>query len=80
MPVLTGGCPPASARDRINSACALLDIVGWHLERGYIRDTDLLDLWAVAVVRCWAHAYEPYIKIRKDREGVDRWIYFERLK
>ena len=69
----------AEARDKANRALAMFDVVGWYVRKKYVDPSDVLALWAPAIVLCWHRAYEPYIERRRHTEGWDIWPHFEAL-
>ena len=69
----------AEARDKINGALAMFDVVGWYVEKKYVDADAILEVWSPALVRCWYRAYDPYIRVRRETEGWEGWSYYERL-
>lgn len=67
------------ARDKINGALALFDMVGWYVEKRHVDPDAILELWSPALVRCWYRAYDPYLRVRRETEGWESFGYYERL-
>jgi hypothetical protein len=68
------GIPPETLdedeRTAINNALTTLDAVAIYYRRRYIRRKDLLELWALTVVRL-VRAAEPFLAHRNELLGTD---------
>lgn len=62
----------------INRALATYNALGLYVENKYVRERDVMDLWARALYRAW-HTAAPFIAHRTRSQGYMPWQYFEIL-
>lgn len=59
----------------INRALATYNALGLYLANGYVRERDVMDIWAPSICRAWKAA-QPYIAYREQLQGYRPWKYF----
>ena len=59
----------------INRVLATFNALGLYLVNKYVRERDVMDLWAMNICRTWKAA-QPYIRYREHRQGWPPWKYF----
>ncbi len=64
-------------RSEINGAIALLDIIGYYVDRGFIEQAAIVDVWGRTVAHVW-EAAQGYIAFRRGTEP-DLWNYLDDL-
>ncbi len=69
---------PQEIYQPINRAIANFDMLGLYLERGYLPEPDIMDLWAEPICRAWVAA-QPFIDYREQHNGWRPWPYFKKL-
>lgn len=60
----------------INRALSTYNALGLYLANGYIRENDVMDMWAQPIFRAW-RAAQPYITQRERLQGYKPWKYFD---
>lgn len=62
----------------VNRALSTYNALGLYVENRYLRERDVMDLWAVPIYRAW-HTAQPFIAHRAEFQGYVPWVYFEVL-
>jgi len=62
----------------INEALSFYNILGFYVQNRYVRERDVMEFWAVPVVRAWKAA-KPFIAYRVSRDGYHVLDSFENL-
>jgi hypothetical protein len=62
----------------INRALATYNALGLYVSNGYVRERDVMDMWAQPICRAW-YAAQPFISHRESFQGYRPWKYFELL-
>ena len=59
----------------IDRALATYSALGLYIANGYVKERDVMDLWARPICRAWKAA-QPYIAYRERLQGSSSWKYF----
>lgn len=59
----------------VNLALATYNALGLYVQNKYVRERDVMDLWAVPIYRAW-HTAQPFIAHRAEFQGYVPWVYF----
>ncbi len=59
----------------INRALATFNALGLYVENKYLREGDVMDMWAIPIYRVW-HIAQPFIAHREQFQGYRPWKYF----
>jgi hypothetical protein len=62
----------------INRALATYNAMGLYVKNKYVRERDVMDLWANPIYRAW-HTAQPFIAHRTQFQGYRPWRYFDIL-
>jgi hypothetical protein len=62
----------------VNRAMATLNALGLYLENGYVKERDVMDIWARPICRVWKAA-QPVIDYRERLQGYEPWKHFSFL-
>ena len=62
----------------INRALATYNALGLYVENKYLRERDVMDMWARPIYRAW-HIAQPFIAYREQFQGYRPWGYFATL-
>jgi hypothetical protein len=62
----------------VNRALATLNALGLYLANGYVKERDVMDIWARPICRVWKAA-QPVIDYRERLQGYEPWRYFALL-
>jgi hypothetical protein len=64
-------------RNEINGSIALLDIIGYYVDREFVEQSAVIDMWAGMIAHVW-EAAQPYVHWRRSSEPR-LWRYLEDL-
>ena len=62
----------------VNRALATYNALGLYVENKYLRERDVMGIWAVPIYRAW-HTAQPFVAHRAEFQGYVPWAYFEIL-
>lgn len=62
----------------INRALSTYNALGLYMANGYVRERDVMDMWAQPIFRAWRTA-QPLIVQRERLQGYKPWKYFDSL-
>jgi hypothetical protein len=62
----------------ISRALSTYNALGLYMANGYVRERDVMDMWAQPIFRAWRTA-QPLIVQRERLQGYKPWKYFEYL-
>lgn len=62
----------------VDRAMSAYNALGLYIANGYVKERDVMDIWAEPIYRAWKAA-RPYEAYRKRLEGSSPWKYFDYL-
>lgn len=69
--------PDGEWRD-IERAISAYNALGLYIAKRYIKERDVMDIWAEPIYRAWKAA-QPYLTYRMRLDGYNAWKYFDYL-